>query len=587
MRPEKIAQQPLNNMLSFLVNNHYCYNYLLDQIPVSLLLYSHIPTALVALLFGGYVFFRVRDLPSTNLFIVCIAFAVWCFLDLASWFAFLGAQITMFTWSLVDLFALIFFFFTYYFLYSFTTKRDLPVWQKIGGLILLLPTAIVTLLGLNLTSFDGNNCDAIENDLIAKYPYVVEGIFILAVIIFAIYQYRKFTTKDERRETLLASVGVGIFLTFFFLATFSVNLLVNYDISQYAYNFEIYGLFGMPILLIYLGYLIVRYKAFDIKVFGAQALIVFLVALVAAQFFFLQGFSSFMLNIATLLLIATFGNSLIRSVKNEIKQKEVIAATNKQLENLLHFISHEVKGALNKTRITLSEILDETNGVLSPELKSIALTADSDTKRAVDMVMNILGSADFKSGKIATTKATFDFKAALLESAVALTPDAQAKGLSIEMTVADKDTAGRPVTYTVLGDREQLTKHVLRNLIDNSIKYTPTGGLKIGLEKKGSGTGAKFLLSIKDTGVGITPEDMKRLFTEGGKGEHSTDVNVHSTGYGLYFAKSIVEAHGGRVWAESAGAGKGSQFYVELPEASGGVAPVAASVADPALDVKA
>ena len=68
-------------------------------------------------------------------------------------------------------------------------------------------------------------------------------------------------------------------------------------------------------------------------------------------------------------------------------------------------------------------------------------------------------------------------------------------------------------------------------------------------------------------GVGITPEDMQRLFTEGGHGKDSLKINVHSTGYGLYIAKSIVVAHGGKIWAESAGAGKGSRFVVELPAA--------------------
>ena len=66
-------------------------------------------------------------------------------------------------------------------------------------------------------------------------------------------------------------------------------------------------------------------------------------------------------------------------------------------------------------------------------------------------------------------------------------------------------------------------------------------------------------------GVGISNEDKPHLFTEGGRGKESLKVNVHSTGYGLYIAKQIVETHKGRIWAESDGAGKGSAFFVELP----------------------
>ncbi len=72
-------------------------------------------------------------------------------------------------------------------------------------------------------------------------------------------------------------------------------------------------------------------------------------------------------------------------------------------------------------------------------------------------------------------------------------------------------------------------------------------------------------IDVVDTGVGITPEDMSRLFTAGGHGKDSIHINVHSTGYGLFIAKSVVEAHGGRIWAESEGTGKGSRFVVELP----------------------
>ena len=71
--------------------------------------------------------------------------------------------------------------------------------------------------------------------------------------------------------------------------------------------------------------------------------------------------------------------------------------------------------------------------------------------------------------------------------------------------------------------------------------------------------------SVEDSGVGISPEDMQKLFTEGGHGAESRKVNVDSTGYGLYIAKSVVEAHRGRIWAESEGVGKGSRFVVELP----------------------
>jgi signal transduction histidine kinase len=103
---------------------------------------------------------------------------------------------------------------------------------------------------------------------------------------------------------------------------------------------------------------------------------------------------------------------------------------------------------------------------------------------------------------------------------------------------------------------------VVNNLIENSIKYTKEGKITVSLSD-----GGKILLSVKDTGLGITKEDMQNLFTEGGRGKDSIKTNVDSTGYGLYTVKMVVEAHKGKVWGESEGPGLGSQFYVELPVA--------------------
>ncbi|HHT9130106.1 MAG TPA: sensor histidine kinase, partial [Candidatus Brocadiaceae bacterium] len=100
-----------------------------------------------------------------------------------------------------------------------------------------------------------------------------------------------------------------------------------------------------------------------------------------------------------------------------------------------------------------------------------------------------------------------------------------------------------------------------RNIIQNSINYTPSGSITASLKK----VGKSFVFSVKDTGVGITEEDKKRLFTEGGHGKDSQRVNAHSTGYGLYIAKNIITAHGGTIRAESEGTNKGSTFIVELP----------------------
>ena len=109
----------------------------------------------------------------------------------------------------------------------------------------------------------------------------------------------------------------------------------------------------------------------------------------------------------------------------------------------------------------------------------------------------------------------------------------------------------------------QLLQEVITNLIENAIYYTPKGSVKVHLARNGK----KLLVAITDTGVGITAEDMKVLFTEGGHGKDSIRVNTHSTGYGLYIAQQVAQAMGGTIRAESAGTDKGSTFTLEFPAA--------------------
>jgi signal transduction histidine kinase len=126
------------------------------------------------------------------------------------------------------------------------------------------------------------------------------------------------------------------------------------------------------------------------------------------------------------------------------------------------------------------------------------------------------------------------------------------KGLLLDYKASNK-----PVF--VSADSEKLGE-VFKNLVDNSIKYTPSGSIQVSVEAVGHA--AKF--SVKDSGLGIPAELLPRLFGEFVRDER-VERKIKGSGFGLYVAKKIVSAHGGRIWAESEGEGKGSTFVVELP----------------------
>ena len=116
-------------------------------------------------------------------------------------------------------------------------------------------------------------------------------------------------------------------------------------------------------------------------------------------------------------------------------------------------------------------------------------------------------------------------------------------------------------TCVLTGDEGKIERHVLRNLLENALRYTPVGHITLSLKKMEGG----IRLSVADTGVGIEESDMQKLFTEGGHGEHSKEINADSTGFGLFVAKQVVEGNGGRIWVQSEGTGTGSNFFVEFP----------------------
>src|SRR5690349_14127332 len=150
-------------MLSHFINVQYCYEFLVNQIPMGLLLYSHLPVALISLVFSLYVLFKAKSLPSIRLFCTCFLFTFCCPFDLSAWFSFLGSANTMFVWSLLDFTAVLMFLFSYYFLFTFTTGKDLPLWQKIIGVIVILPTSYVAFFGLNIPAYDLNSCISVED----------------------------------------------------------------------------------------------------------------------------------------------------------------------------------------------------------------------------------------------------------------------------------------------------------------------------------------------------------------------------------------------------------------------------------------
>ncbi|PKO20385.1 MAG: hypothetical protein CVU38_20395 [Chloroflexi bacterium HGW-Chloroflexi-1] len=113
-----------------------------------------------------------------------------------------------------------------------------------------------------------------------------------------------------------------------------------------------------------------------------------------------------------------------------------------------------------------------------------------------------------------------------------------------------------------------LMNQVLDNLLDNAVKFSPNGGVvrvRARLEQSASLQERQVLISIADPGIGIPPDKLAQMFERFYQADGSTTRRFGGAGIGLALCRKIVEAHGGRIWAESEGEGRGSTFYVALP----------------------
>lgn len=514
----------------------------------NLIYYSHLLPLIITLLISTFIYFKNTKLLSGKwLLATSILLAIWLFSDLVLW-ATEKPSYTMFFWSLLVLIEPMIYAGMLFFTYALIDNSDISFNRKLIIFGLLLPTIILTPTHFALTQYDLSNCDreAIEGPL-AMYGYAVEIILSLWILIHGMERIFKQKNYAEKKKITLITIATVFFLLSFAMGNVIGSLLVNWQIGQY-------GLFGIPIFIGMLAYILVKYHAFNIKVISTQILVAALWVLILALLFLKEISIIRLVVIATLILLSILGYALINSVKKEVILREQLQVANEGQSTLIHFINHQIKGYLSKGRSIYAELLSEDDyGPLNDSTKEMLKTGEESLKEGVEFVQDILKSSDIDKGTMTYNMEHLDFRKIVSDMAEDQKKFATDKGLQYEVNISDAD-------YEMRGDVNQL-KEAVRNLINNSISYTPKGSINISLSKDGN----KIKFSIKDTGVGLSDELKPKLFTKGGTDKDSRKINVNSTGFGLSIVKGVIDAHHGKVWAESEGVGKGSTFTVELP----------------------
>jgi CheY-like chemotaxis protein/two-component sensor histidine kinase len=167
---------------------------------------------------------------------------------------------------------------------------------------------------------------------------------------------------------------------------------------------------------------------------------------------------------------------------------------------------------------------------------------------------DLLDTARIAAGKVRLERSDIDLLSVVRPAIDSIMPMAKEKRVDIKTSLAEN-------IGTIYADADRLGQ-VVNNLLTNAVKFTPSGGrVEVGLSKRDTAVE----LVVSDTGQGIEPEFLPRIFAPFSQADGSASRSQSGLGLGLAIAKELVELHGGTIHAESEGAGKGARFVVRLP----------------------
>lgn len=229
----------------------------------------------------------------------------------------------------------------------------------------------------------------------------------------------------------------------------------------------------------------------------------------------------------------------------------------------LGIVSHELKTPLTAIKGSAATVLGSKRTFDPDETRELFEIIDEQADRLRDLVDNLLDMTRIEAGRLSVTLEPIDLHSIIEEARGALARSGNARDIEIAFP------ADMPL---VKGDRRRITQ-VFSNLLSNAAKFSPsTSPIRLEITRD-SGTHLK--VAIRDHGRGIAKEKLPHLFRKFSQVHPDSRGKSVGTGLGLAICKGIVEAHGGRIWAESEGEGKGSTFLFTVPTAPDGAVPIA------------
>ncbi|MFW2367098.1 MAG: ATP-binding protein [Desulforhopalus sp.] len=257
-------------------------------------------------------------------------------------------------------------------------------------------------------------------------------------------------------------------------------------------------------------------------------------------------------------LLQTFAGQSGLAIHNallfqEIKEKsQQLQLADKHKSEFLANMSHELRTPLNAILGYTELILDEIYGEIPEKIEEVLHWLDKSGRHLLSLINDILDLSKIEAGQLSLSLREYSMVELIQAAATSVDPLAAEKNLELLINIPSSPPIG-------VGDEQRITQ-VLINLLGNAIKFTEEGSIKTNLMVSNQ----EFLVSISDTGIGLSDKDQKIIFKDFHQVDGSSTRTKGGTGLGLAIAKRIVEMHGGKIWVESV-FGQGSTFSFSLP----------------------
>jgi len=521
--------------------------------------YSHLVPVALALFLSVYSLFKSKfSRLSVIFFSFCFGFSLWLLGSLICWVS-PSYSLVYFFWSWLDFVNVVFFVLGAYF-FGLLARGKVSGWEKIIFLALCAPAFVITFLGNSVVDFYQPVCEATNSPLLTEYKFWVEWVLV-GIILFQLFSSWK--KVDKQKKIQLSIVLLALLL---FFAVFGSTEYIASTTGVYEIN--LYGLFVLPLFLMVMVFSVTNLGLFQFRLLGTQILAYVLIIMVGSQFLFVTNSTDQSLSVITLGAAVFLGILLLRNANHEVRQRERIERLAMELEmandklkeldqlksEFLSLATHQIRAPLTAIKGYASMLLEGDFGELPEKISNPIQTIMKSCQNLVNIVADFLNISRIEQGKMIYEKSVFDIAELAKEVANELKPNVDRAGLSLEIEIPDGFSA------KVNADRGKI-KQVIGNVMDNAIKYTPHGSIKVSaFEEHG-----KAKIAVKDSGIGIDPNEINKLFNKFSRTKDANKTNATGTGLGLYVAKKMMEAQQGDIKVSSEGSGLGSTFTIELP----------------------